>query len=286
MPSQLVLQKKMSEVEEVAKLISEHRAVGVASLWKVRAAQLQGFKKKLADRVSMRVIKTALMKRAIQSLRDKPGLEKLAESLKGSYIYLFTDLNPFKLALLLEKGKIRTTAKSGDFAAIDVLVPAGNTGQPPGPVISQLNAVGLPTRIESGSVWVTKDTMVARKGDAISERLAPILTKLGIRPVEAGLSLKIAYDDGMLLAEEQLVINLNAVKKDLEVAHADAFALSLAVAFPTVDNVQPLLQVAHKEAYALAMNAALPTRETVQDLVRKAYAQALGLKSLLDSKKS
>ncbi len=286
MPSQLVLQKKMSEVEEVAKLISEHRAVGVASLWKVRAAQLQGFKKKLADRVSMRVIKTALMKRAIQSLRDKPGLEKLAESLKGSYIYLFTDLNPFKLALLLEKGKIRTTAKSGDFAAIDVLVPAGNTGQPPGPVISQLNAVGLPTRIESGSVWVTKDTMVARKGDTISERLAPILTKLGIRPVEAGLSLKIAYDDGMLLAEEQLVINLNAVKKDLEVAHADAFALSLAVAFPTVDNVQPLLQVAHKEAYALAMNAALPTRETVQDLVRKAYAQALGLKSLLDSKKS
>jgi len=166
------------------------------------------------------------------------------------------------------------------------MVPAGNTGQPPGPVISQLNAVGLPTRIESGSVWITKDTVVAKKGDAISDRLAPILTKLGIRPVEAGLSLKIAYDDGMLIAEEQLVIDLNAAKRDLEGAHVDAFALSLTIAFPTAGNVKPLLQIAHREAYALAMSVALPTKETVQDLVRKAYAQASSLKSLLDSRSS
>ena len=96
-------------------------------------------------------------------------------------------LNPFKLALLLERGKVKTTAKSGDIAAMDVVVPAGNTGQPPGPIISQLNGVGLPTRIESGSVWVSKDTLVVRRGEVINERLAGVLSKLGIKAVELGI---------------------------------------------------------------------------------------------------
>jgi large subunit ribosomal protein L10 len=96
----------------------------------------------------------------------------LKHTWKDQTFILFTDLNPFKLALLLERGKVKTTAKSGDIAAMDVVIPAGNTGQPPGPVISQLNAVGLPTRIESGSVWISKDTLVVRKGEVINERLA------------------------------------------------------------------------------------------------------------------
>ncbi len=126
----------------------------------------------------------------------KEDLKKLEPFLEGSNVLLFTNLNPFKLALLLEKGKVKTTAKSGDIAAMDVVVPQGNTGQPPGPFISQLNGVGLPTRIESGSVWVAKDTLVVRKGEVINERLAGVLSKLGIKAVEAGLSMRAVYDEG------------------------------------------------------------------------------------------
>lgn len=140
MPSQQILQEKVKEVDEIAQLINKHKVLAIASLKKVRAAQLQEFKKNLADKVFMRVIKSTLMKMAIEKCRDKPDLKILEEHLQGSNIYIFTDLNPFKLALALEKGKVKTTAKSGDIAAFDVVVPAGNTGQPPGPVISQLNA--------------------------------------------------------------------------------------------------------------------------------------------------
>ncbi len=143
------------------------------------------------EQVHMKVIKNTLMKLAIENNEGKPELKKLVEHLQGSNVFLFTNLNPFKLALLLEKGKVKTTAKAGDMAAFDVIVPAGNTGQPPGPIISQLNAVGLPTKIESGSVWISKDTLVVRKGEVISEKLASVLSKLGIKPVEAGLSRKL-----------------------------------------------------------------------------------------------
>lgn len=279
MPSQQILQEKIGEVEEIAELVRKHKVIGIASLQKVRAAQLQAFKKNLAGTVYMRVFKNTLMRRAVENCKERPELSKLMEYLTGPNVYLLTDLNPFNLVLMLEKGKVKTTAKSGDIAAFDVVVPAGNTGQPPGPIISQLNAVGLPTRIESGSVWVNKDTLVVKKGEVISERLASILSKLGIKPVEAGLAMKIAFDEGLIITEEQLRLDVDGTRKNVESAFADAFALSLSVAYPTENNMVALLQIAHREAYSLSVNAAAPTKETIEDLIRKAHMEMLSLSS-------
>jgi len=277
MPSQQVLQEKINEVEQITQLIKKHKVIGIASLQKVRAAQLQELKKKLSDKAYMKVIKNTLMKLAIENCKEKPELKKIEEHLTGSNVYLMTDLNPFKLALLLERGKVRTTAKAGDIAAFDVIVPAGNTGQPPGPIISQLNAVGLPTRIEAGSVWINKDTLVVRKGEVISERLASVLSKLGIKPVEAGLFMKVAYDDGLVITAEQLQIDIESTKQTVEKSHAYAFALSITIAYPTKENMMTLLQLAHQKAYALSINATVPTKETIADLIRKAHAEMLSL---------
>ncbi|MDH7478275.1 MAG: 50S ribosomal protein L10, partial [Candidatus Bathyarchaeota archaeon] len=239
------------------------------------------FKKNLSDKVYMRVIKNTLMRKVIENCKEKPNLEKLTEHLEGSNIFLFTNLNPFKLALILEKGKVRTTAKAGDIAAFDIIVPAGNTGQPPGPIISQLNAAGLPTRIEAGSVWVSKDTLVARKGDVIDERLASVLSKLGIKPVEAGLSIRVIYDEGLIITQEQLKIDTKETQQTIQKAHADAFALSLSCAYPAPENTITLLQVAHQEVYALSINAAIPAKETIADLIRRAHMEMLSLSSRL-----
>jgi large subunit ribosomal protein L10 len=281
MPSEQILQEKMSAVEEITKLVAHHKIVGIASLQKVRAAQLQAFKKNLTGKVYMRVIKNTLMKLAIENCRDKPDLKKLEEHLTGANLFLFTDLNPFNLALTLERGKVKTTAKSGDIAAFDVVVPAGNTGQPPGPIISQLNAAGLPTRIESGSVWVSKDTLVVRKGEVIEEKLASVLSKLGIKPVESGLAMNFVYDDGLIITRDQLRIDVDETKQTIQAAQADVFALTLSIAYPTKENASALLQVAHREAYALSINAAVPTKDTIEDLIRKAHAEMLSLSSRL-----
>jgi len=279
MPSEQVLQEKADEIQEITKLISQYKVLGIASLQKVRANMLQEFKKNLADKVFMRVIKNTLMRRAIDSIPDKQEFKKLEEYLEGSNVFLFTNLNPFKLALTLEKGKVKTTAKARDIAAFDIIVPAGNTGQAPGPIISQLNAVGLPTRIESGSVWINKDTLVARKGDVIDERLASVLSKLGIKAVESGLAMRIAFTEGLVITQEQLAIDVNKTKKDLESFHAEAFALSLSIAYPTKENMTVLLQLAHQKAYALSINASVPTKETIADLIRKAHVEMLSLSS-------
>jgi len=272
---------KAEAVQEIKNIIQQYNAVGVASLQKVRAAQLQELRRKLEKSAYLCVVKNTIIKRAIAECKGKPRLENLEEHLAGSNIFLFTNLNPFKLVLLLEKSRVKTTAKSGDIAAFDVTIPTGNTGLPPGPIISQFTAVGLPTRIEAGSVWVSRDTMVAKKGDVITARLASVLSKLGIKPVEIGLTLKAVYDEGLIIIEEQLRLDLGEVRRNIEEAHAHAFNLSVNATYPLPENIVFLLQIAHQKAYRLALNAGIPTPDTIVDLIRKAHTEMLSLSARL-----
>jgi len=280
-PSQQVLDEKAGEVEAIKGILKEYKSIGVASLQKVRAPQLQELKKSMAGKVRLRVLKNTLVRIAIDEMGNE-ALKQLEVFLDGSNVYLFSNLNPFKLALLLERGKVKTTAKSGDIAAMDVVIPAGNTGQAPGPVISQLNAVGLPTRIESGSVWVSKDTLVVRKGEEINERLAGVLSKLGIKAVELGISMRAVLDEGLMIGGDRLKIDIDGTRKSLEQSNSEAFALSLSIVYPTSENIRALLQTAHQKAIALAVGAAVPTKETIGDLIRKANAEMASLNSAVE----
>jgi large subunit ribosomal protein L10 len=284
MPSQQVLEQKISEVEEIKELLKGYKYIGIASLQKVRAAQLQELKKNLTGKVYMRVLKNTLTKFAIDTM-ETGDLKKLDEYLEGANLFMFTDLNPFKLALLLERGKVKTTAKSGDISAMDVVIPEGSTGQPPGPIISQLNAVGLPTRIESGSVWVSKDTLVVRKGELINERLAALLSKLGIKAVEAGLSMKVVLDEGLIITGDMLKVDVEETRKSIEQNSKEAFALTLSIAYPTTENMNMLLQIAHKEAFVLSLNATIPTKETITDIIKKAHIEMLSLNTATENTK-
>lgn len=278
MPSQQVLMEKSSEVQAIKELLKEHKAVCIASLQKVRASQLQELKKSLKGQVYLRVLKNTLVKIAIEELNQEE-LKQLEAYLEGSNVFLFTDLNPFKLALMLEKGKVKTFAKANDIAAEDIVVPASNTGQPPGPVISQLNAVGLPTRIENGSVWISKDTLVVRKGEPINERLAGVLSKLGIKAVELGISMRAVYDNGLMIEGDKLKVDVAETKRSVEVSHQEAFALALEIGYATKETIEPLLQRAHQQAVSLSLGAAIPTKDTIADLIRKAHAEATSLEA-------
>ncbi len=283
MSTQRTTLEKAEEVEEVKTLIQRHKVIGVAGLQKVRAAQLQELRRKLEGNVYLRVIKNIMVKRAIAKCEEKPRLKELEEHLSGSNIYLFTNINPFELVLLLEKSRVKTTAKAGDIAAHDVIVPAGNTGLPPGPIIAQFGAIDLRTRIEAGSVWVNRDTLVAKKDDVITSRLASALSKLGIKSVEVGLTLRVAYDEGLVINEEQLRLDLDEIRLNIEEAYTRALNLSLGIAYPLPENIDLLLQMAHQRSYQLALHAGVFTPSTVVDLIRKAYSEMSSLISRLTS---
>jgi len=125
---------------------------------------------------------------------------------------------------------------------------------------------------------------VVRQGEEINERLASVLSKLGIKAVEAGLSMRAVYDEGLIILGEQLKIDVDGTARTLRQSQGEAFALALGIAYPTSETIAALLQTAHQKAVVLSVGAAIPTKETIADLIRKANAEMLSLEDAVEKK--
>lgn len=267
---------KQEVIEQIQGNLSTYKMVAAANLQQVRSSQIHEVRKKLRGKVQFLVAKNTLVKRAAEESK-KENIERFTEKLLGSRILLFSDLAPHSLVLLLNKNKVRVPAKGGDVATGEILIPAGNTGLPPGPVISEFGEAKVPTKIESGSIWVSKDTVVSRKGDAISPKLASVLSKLGIKPMELGLSLTAAYEQGVVFAEEDLKVDLDAYRTNLRQAASQAFNVAVNTGYVLPETAPQILGKVYREALSLAINAAYPAEEALPQIIRTAYIRMLGL---------
>jgi len=111
------------------------------------------------------------------------------------------------------------------------------------------------------------------------------LSKLGIKPIEIMLNMKVIYDDGFIVPKEVLQIDLKEYENILSEAFTEALNLSLNAAYPTAENIVSLIKMAHQNAYNLTINVGIPTHESTVDLIRNAYGEALVLKAIIESKK-
>ena len=265
---------KKEMFQTLAELIEKYPVVAIAELQKVRSSQIHEIRKKLRGQAEVLVAKNTILKKAAGALGEKkPNIGKFADDLAGSNLLLFTGMNPYALILFLNKNKVRVPAKAGNTATSDIIIPEGNTGLQPGPVISEFGEVKVKTRIEGGSIWVAKDTVVAEKGDTISPKLASLLSKLGMKPMEAGLTIVRAFDEGTVLKLEDLVFDLEAYKSDLAEACRDALALALETEYVLPETASMIIGNAYREALFLANEAEFPTSENIEDLVKRAYSE-------------
>ncbi|MCX8204574.1 MAG: 50S ribosomal protein L10 [Candidatus Nezhaarchaeota archaeon] len=274
--------RKEAIIKELQELIQRHRVIALADITGLRASQFQKLRVKLRGVAVVKVAKNTLVRRAVLNMaKAKPNIEKIVDLLSGGNAFVFTNESAFVLYKILERSKVTAKAKPGDKASRDVYIPAGNTGIPPGPILSVFKTLKVPTRIEEGAIHVAKDTLVLRKGDTIPREAADLLAKLGIEPIEVGLSIKAAYEDGVILTAKDLVLDIEAYRRQLAEAHSNALKLSIATYYPTVEVAPLILAKAHLEALSLGLRAAFPTREVVELMLKKAVAEASLLSSTL-----
>lgn len=274
---------KKATVESLVQLIMGHRVVAIADLHKVTAHLLQIIRKKVQGEAILLTTKNTLAKRAMElSAKRRKNIEALFPHLEGSNLLIFTNLNPFKLSSLVRKTRMKAPVKAGDVAPIDIVVPAGNTGLPAGPLISEFSEVGLQTKIEVGSIVIKSDTVVAKKGEVISPKVASVLFKLGIKPVEVGISPKVAYDDGLIIPREILEIDAESVKPQVEEAAVRSLKLAMGISWPTLQTIRALLMEAGVRSFLLSLQTAFPSPETLKELIRRAQRESQFLSSLVE----
>jgi large subunit ribosomal protein L10 len=261
-------------------MFRENAVVMVLDLTRTSTDVLQRFRSSFRGRATIRVAKKTLA--AIAA--ERAGRKALAELLKGLKVpvgFIATDVNPFRLKLEIDRGRILTPPKAGEKADIDVVVPPMNTGIPPGPILSEFGKMRIPTRIEGGTIWIAKETVVAKKGDEISPALASLLSKLDIPAVYRGLNVIAAVDGEVVIRPEDLMLDLEAFKKDLASGYATARTLLIELGIPEPEVIGDILALAHRRAIALATEAGYVTPETVEHVLRVAEARARALARLI-----
>ncbi|MFP3951205.1 MAG: 50S ribosomal protein L10 [Candidatus Bathyarchaeia archaeon] len=271
-----VSQEKIEIVEETEKLIDSYEIIAVADLYKVGSNMLQDIRKQLRDEMAMRCIKNTMMRISLDKASVEGG-EAFMDAIPGQNLYLFTDGNPFKLAMRLDRSKVRVFAKPGDVALEDIVIPSGNTGLAPGPIISKFGALGIRTRIESGNIWVNEDTVVAEEGEEIGEDLADLLQRMGIKATEMGLSIKAVYEDGVIIPGKELLLDIEEYMENLSKAHSGAFSLALNASYVTPETITSLLIMARQKAKGVALESGYLTRDTVKELIATVSSQAKSL---------
>jgi large subunit ribosomal protein L10 len=274
LPARKVQPWKKEALERMKGVMKMHDVVAAADLRGVRSTQIQEIRKTLRDKATMLVTKNTIFRKASQELEpERKNINKFAESIRGPLVLLFTDMNPFQLILFLNKNKVKVPAKGGDIATSSITIPAGNTGLPPGPIISEFGEVKIPTKIESGSIWVAKDTLVARKGDTIPTKLASVLTRLGMKPMEAGLSIVAAYDKGSILNRDALALDLEDFKKNIAITYMQALILASEAGYLKPETALMIIGKAWRQAHSLAVKSEYVTPDTVNEILRTAYTE-------------
>ena len=262
-----------AQLQEIPK---KYKTMAVIKMSKVRSSQILPLRKTLKGEVEFVSIKDKVAKIALAKL-DIPGIKEIAEDLTGQCMLMFTNMSPFKLNVLLAKNKIMMAARGGDVASIDIVVPAKNTGIAPGPMLTEFKEAGIPTKIDQGTIWIAKDSTPVEKGGVINEKLAALLGKLDIKPVEAGISLFTALEEGLKYSEEEMIIDVEKIRNQFATSHQEAVSLSIEAGYITADNVAQILSKASQHARSLSVESGFMTDETKEQILQKADAQAKGV---------
>ena len=263
---------KHGEVAEITNLLTSKKVVGIVEIGGIPGPQMQKMRKNLQKNAVIRSAKNTLILRALDEAENKlKGISGLKDAVKGQSAVIATDMNPFKLFSQIKATRTMTPAKGGEIAPHDICVNAGETNFKPGPIVGELQKVGIPAAIQDGKVVIKTDKVLVPAGKKIPSDIAQMITRLEIFPIEVGMTLHGVYEDGKIFGPDILDINIDEFKMKLQQASNHAFNLAVESVWVNKTTIIPLLQKAHRDAFVLAIEKNIITKETVKDLLSKAH---------------
>ena len=275
---------KREEVDAIVDFLESYESVGVVGVTGIPSRQLQAMRRELHGSAELRMSRNTLVVRALEEVDE--GLETLTQYIAGEVALVGTTDNPFGLYQQLEESKTPAPINEGEVAPNDIVIPEGDTGVDPGPFVGELQQGGASARIMDGSIKVTEDSTVLSEGEVVSDQLASVLAELGIEPKEVGLDLKGVYSEGVLFESDELSIDVDEYRADIESAAAGARNLSVNAAYPTARTASTLIAKATGDAKAVGLFAEIESPDVVPDLIGKADGQLRALAARIDDEEA
>lgn len=227
--------------------------------------------------------KKTLIRIAFDNLKkENKDFSSLLDHLTGMPALLFSNENPFTLIKKLNDNKTSAPAKGGQMAPQDIVVKAGPTNFAPGPVIGEMGKFGIKCGVENGKLAIKQDAVVVEAGKEISTKLAGLLTRLDIQPMEVGVNLTAIYEDGVVYSGNVLNLEPETYIKNLGLAANETLKLALGIKYISKETISFFIQESYSNAIKLSVEKNIPTKESINFILIKANAQGINLKNNME----
>lgn len=271
---------KFKEVEKLTDILTNKPVIGIVEIGGIPSPQIQKMRTNLQGIAEVRSSKNSLILRAFDEAEKKvKGISVLKDYVAGQTAILATDINPFKLFNNIKTTRTDAPAKGGEIVDSDIEVKAGDTPFKPGPIVGDLQKVGIPAAIQEGKVVIKKDKVLVPAGEKISKEVAQMLTRLEIFPIEIGMSVQGIFDKGTVYKPDVLDIDMDEFHLNIQKASSNAFNLAIETSWINNQTIQPLLNKAYTNAFSLAIDRGIINKKTIKDLISKAHSSMISLAS-------
>lgn len=235
-----VPEKKLKTVIELVELIKKSKSIVVVSIKNLPTSQFQLIKKKLRENAIIKVVKKNIILKAIDDSKLL-SLQDLKQYIKEDTALIFSSLDAFEISAILAKNKSKTRAKAGQEAEEEVAIEPGATELVPGPVISELSALGIKFMIEDGKINIREKKVILKKGEKVNAAQASIMGKLDMKPVSVGLEPLLAYDTKEHKIYHDIKIDEEKVLNNMKISSGKALAFAVKIAYPCKETIGFLL---------------------------------------------
>jgi large subunit ribosomal protein L10 len=260
-------------VDTFSASLKSAKVVGIADVGRLPSKHMQVVRRGLRGKATVKMVKRTLLKKALENA----GLERMTRYIAQQPVLIISDLDAFSLFREIKSLRRPAPAKPGMVNSTDIVVKKGGTGLPPGPAIGDLQNVGIPARIEKGQIVVSKEHVILKAGDAVTQEIANALAKLDMKPFELGLEVTAILDGGLLFEREVLDVDVNEVSSRFVTGFGQALALAKTTGYPVKEVLEVLFAEIALQAKSLALKLDWVSKETIKEIVSKANAYALSL---------
>ena len=242
---------KKKKVAELASLFEKSKTVGIINTANLPARQLKAVRAKLRDKAQFIFAKKTILKKALEAT-NRDSVKHLAQHIENIYpAIIVSQADAFELFRQLKGSRQMVAAKPGQLAPFDIMVSAGPTPFAPGPALSELAQLGLKTKVESGKIVIREDAIVVKQGKPVPSIAASMLAKLGVTPIQVGVTLTYVLENNDLYPAHVLDVDIGRYTEDLKTTFLNAFKLAIELGFATKETIALLVQKAYRGAKAL-----------------------------------
>ncbi|KAK8892990.1 ribosomal protein P0 (A0) (L10E) [Tritrichomonas musculus] len=265
----VIPQKKIDFCNKLENLFHKYDKIVLVSSENVNATQMLRIRHDLDGHAEVVFGKNSLMRRVVEELKNEIShLEVIERFLNNGTGLIFTNGSFNKIKDAIDQNCVGSPAKVGAISPVDVIIPAMRTNMVPTQV-SVLHALGIQSKIFKGTIEITSEKHLIKKGEKVGASEANLLSLLGILPFQYKLKIEHLFDNGHLYDPEILDIDDDILSHKFSEALKNVTSLSLGIGYINKSSAPHMVGNAFKNiaSIAVSIDYKLPQIEEIQSLL-------------------